>query len=66
MKKLISIIIPCYNVENYIIRCIESLINQTMHMDELELIFINDASTDCTLDILIQYEKSYSSNIIAI
>jgi glycosyltransferase involved in cell wall biosynthesis len=66
MKKLISIIIPCYNVEKYIERCIESLVNQTMNIDEMEFIFVNDASTDRTLDILLSYEKKYSNSVIVI
>lgn len=43
----VSIIIPAYNIENYIGRCIESCINQTVH--EIEIIVINDGSTDNTL-----------------
>lgn len=66
MKKTISIIIPCYNVEKYIGRCIDSLIHQTMNIELLELIFINDASTDHTLDILLDFEKKYSDSIIVI
>lgn len=66
MKKLISIIIPCYNVERYITRCIESLVNQTMGREKLEFIFVNDASTDHTLEILLRYEQQYSNCFIVI
>jgi glycosyltransferase involved in cell wall biosynthesis len=66
MNKKISIIIPCYNVEKYIERCIDSLINQTMNLDQMEFIFVNDASTDRTLDILLKYEKKYSDSIMVI
>lgn len=44
-----SIIVPCYNVEKYIEKCIYSLENQTM--DNYEIILINDGSTDSTLEI---------------
>ena len=47
MKK-ISVIIPCYNVEAYIDKCVESLINQTFGIDNMELIFVDDASADNT------------------
>ena len=42
-KKLISVIVPMYNVEKYIGQCLESLIKQT-HKN-LEIIVINDGST---------------------
>ncbi len=44
MKPLISIIIPVYNVESYLDRCIQSLIDQTYR--HIEIILINDGSTD--------------------
>lgn len=66
MQKLISIIIPCYNVETYIDRCVKSLINQTIGVENLELIFVNDASTDNTLEKLFEYEKLYENSIIVI
>lgn len=66
MAKKISIIVPCYNVENYIERCMESLINQTIGLNNLELIFVNDASTDHTLEILKSYENLYQEDILVI
>lgn len=48
MKK-ISIIIPCYNVERYIAKCIESVYRQGLPETDFELIIINDESTDETL-----------------
>jgi len=66
MKPKISIIIPCYNVQTYIGECIESLVNQTIGLENLELIFVNDASTDATLDVLYEYEKKYSDNMMVI
>ena len=46
----ISVIIPVYNVENYIARCIDSLLYQT-YMD-FEIIAVNDGSLDNSLSIL--------------
>lgn len=65
-EKVISIIIPCYNVEQYIDRCFESLKNQTLGMDKMEIIFINDASTDHTLEKLTGYEQEYPESIVVI
>ena len=51
----ISVIVPVYNQEKYIGRCIDSVLNQTM--TDFELILINDGSKDKSLDILRNYEK---------
>lgn len=55
--KEISCVIPCYNCEKYVSKTIESLINQTIR--PIEIILINDASTDNTLEILRETEKEY-------
>ena len=49
----VSVIVPVYNVEKYLERCIESLINQTF--DDIEIIALNNGSTDKSLDILNYY-----------
>lgn len=65
-EKKISIIIPCYNAEEYIERCIESLVNQSIGIEALECIFVDDASTDQTLSVLMNWEKKYPESIIVI
>lgn len=55
----ISICVPCYNVENYIVECLESLINQTLK--EIEIICVDDCSTDRTLEIITKYAKRYNN-----
>lgn len=54
-QDLISIIIPVYNVENYVAKCIESVIQQTYQ--NLEIIIIDDGSTDNGYQICEQYAK---------
>ena len=49
-----SIVIPVFNVEKYIGKCLDSLISQTLH--NIEIICVNDCSTDKSLDILRDYE----------
>ena len=56
MKKL-SIIVPVYNVENWLSRCASSLINQDLDKSEYEIIFVNDGSTDDSFDVLKAYES---------
>lgn len=50
LKYKISVIIPMYNVEKYIIKCAQSLFEQTL--DNIEYIFVDDGSTDSTITVL--------------
>ncbi len=58
----ISIIIPVYNVENYLRECLDSVVNQTY--SDLEIICVNDGSTDSSLDILNEYAKNDSRILV--
>ena len=51
----VSIIVPTYNVEQYLTQCMESIVGQTLK--ELEIICVNDGSTDGSLGILRKYEQ---------
>lgn len=62
-KDYISIIIPCYNVEKYIEKCIESIQNQTYNKNEI--ILVDDCSTDNTYNIIKELEKN-NKNITVI
>lgn len=55
---LVSIIIPVYNTELYIGRCLDSVCTQTYK--DIEIIVVNDASTDGTLRILEKYAETDS------
>lgn len=57
-NSLISIIIPVYNVEKYLHTCLDSVINQTYK--NIEIICINDGSTDSSLKILNEYKQKDS------
>ena len=59
MNKLISIIIPCYNIENYIEKCIESIENQTYK--DIEIIAVDDCSKDGTIVKLKELQERYSN-----
>jgi len=58
MQPLISVIVPVYNVEKYLPQCLDSVIGQTY--ENLEIICVNDGSTDKSLDILREYERKDS------
>ena len=47
---LISVLVPCYNVEKYLVECLDSIVAQSYK--NLEIICLNDGSTDSTLDII--------------
>lgn len=66
MEKIkISVIVPVYNVEEYLAMCIESILHQTMNRKLIEIILINDGSTDDSLEICCQFQNA-NSNIIVI
>ena len=58
----ISVIVPAYNIEEYIGECLESLINQTYH--NLEIIVVNDGSKDNTLKIIEKYASEDNRLIV--
>ena len=55
---MISIIVPVYNAENWLKKCVDSIINQTYK--DIEILLINDGSKDRSIDILKEYEKKDS------
>lgn len=55
MKPEISIIVPIYNVQEYLSKCIDSILLQTF--SDLEIILVNDGSTDCSGDICDKYAE---------
>ena len=58
----VSVIVPVYNVEKYITRCLTSLINQTL--DDLEIILVNDGSTDNSVAIIREYKRQHDNIIL--
>lgn len=56
MKKL-SIIIPVYNVEKYVGRCLESCLDQDLPKDEYEIIVVNDGTQDNSVQVIEKYIK---------
>lgn len=59
MEEIITIIIPCYNAEQYIDRCMSSLEGQTIGMQNLQIILIDDASTDATIEKMMVWQLKY-------
>ena len=57
----ISVIVPVYNVENYLEKCLNSLVNQTL--EEIEILVINDGSTDYSQKIIDEFQKKFPQKI---
>lgn len=55
MSKKVSVIIPVYNVEQYLRQCLDSVINQTFK--DIEIIIVNDCSPDNSLEIIREYQQ---------
>ena len=55
----VTVVIPVYNVEDYLAECLDSVINQTLK--EIEILCIDDGSQDGSLDILLEYANKYKN-----
>ena len=60
----VSVIVPVYNVEKYIQKCLESLVNQTL--EEIEIIIVNDGTKDNSMKIVKEYQKKYPRKIVCL
>ncbi len=60
--KIIDVLIPVYNCEKYITKCLNSLLNQTY--SNIHVIIANDGSTDSSLDILKSFERRHKNIIV--
>ena len=55
MAPKLSVVVPVYNVENYLSKCLDSILKQTL--EDIEIICVNDGSTDGSANILQDYKK---------
>lgn len=58
----VSIVVPIYNVEKYLRKCLDSLVNQTL--EEIEILCVNDGSTDQSESIIDEYVLQYPTKVI--
>ena len=58
----VSVIVPIYNVEKYLKKCLDSLVNQTL--DDIEIILVNDGSKDNSKQIAEKFANDYPNKII--
>lgn len=60
-KPKVSVVVPVYNVEDYLRRCLDSLVNQTL--EDIEIIVVNDGSPDNSQDIIDEYVEKYPGKV---
>lgn len=61
-KPRVSVIVPVFNVERYLVECLNSLVNQSCR--ELEIICVNDGSTDSSLDMVMRYARNHPNFVV--
>lgn len=62
----VTVIVPCYNVSLQLDRSMKALEAQTIGINNLQIILVNDCSTDATLGKMLQWERKYPDNIMVI
>lgn len=67
MKK-VSVVVPCYNASQYLDKCVGQLLKQTIGLENIEIILVNDASTDdgATWEKITLFEQQYPETVVAI
>ncbi len=60
MRK-VSVIVPVYNVERYLEKCLDSLVSQTL--EDIEILVVNDGSTDGSQEIIEEFQRKHSNRI---
>lgn len=68
MEKKVSVVVPCYNASDYLNQCLQYLLRQTIGIENMEIILVDDASTDggATHDLIREYEGRFPDTIIAV
>lgn len=66
MKYKVSVVIPVYNVEKYLDETIQSVVNQSIGFNNIQLILVNDGSLDNSEQICLKYKDKYPNNVIYI
>lgn len=58
----VSVIVPVYNVEQYLDKCLNTLVNQTL--EDIEFVVVNDGATDNSKNIILDYKEKYPNKIV--
>ena len=57
----VSIVVPIYNLEQYVPRCLDALVNQSL--EDIEILCVDDGSTDSAPQIIDEYEEKYHNDL---
>lgn len=66
--KKVSVVVPCHNAAKYLDKCLDYLLRQTIGIENMEVILVDDASTDHgeTIELLLKYEQRFPETIIVV
>ena len=64
--KILTIVVPTYNMEKYLSRCLDSMLINNSRKESLEILVVNDGSKDSSMSIAKDYEKKYPDIVKAI
>ena len=64
-SKTLTFVVPAYNMETYLERCVESLLSATDNSD-IEVLIVDDGSSDSTPELADMYERRWPGNVRAI
>lgn len=64
----ISVVVPCHNAAEYLDKCVEYLLYQTIGIENMEIILVDDASTDdgATQSLIMEYERQFPETVMAV
>lgn len=62
MQKVLSVSVAAYNVENFIVQCLDSFVD-TEILDQIEVLVTDDGSTDSTREIVKKYQEQYPADL---
>lgn len=64
--KLLSVVVPLYNSAKWLPKCLDSVLNQDVALEELEIICVNDGSPDDSEEIALRYQTNYPQTIVVL
>ena len=62
----VSVIVPVYNTAKYLPECLDSLVGQSIGLESIQIVVVDDGSTDCSAEVIESYAERYPSNFVCL